>query len=107
MIIYILFHIIIFAVGLKNLKWGNYVGSPEENTPMYIWKRKHKTLVSDFVPLLTNDVFGLSNKSALLLTYSKVILILILIFYLNFIRENFMISYYDLLCLGEIFDIIK
>jgi hypothetical protein len=43
---------------------------------MYIWKRKHKTLVSDFVPLLTNDVFGLSKNSALLLTYSKVNLIL-------------------------------
>ncbi|XP_060836143.1 lysosomal-trafficking regulator isoform X2 [Rhopalosiphum padi] len=57
--------------GLKNLKWGNYVGSPEENVPMYIWKRKHKTLVTNFVPLLTNDVFGLSNNSALLLTYSK------------------------------------
>lgn len=42
---------------------------------MYIWKRKHKTLVTDFVPLLTNDVFGLSNNSALLLTYSKVIII--------------------------------
>lgn len=94
-IVYILFHIIIFTVGLKNLKWGNYVGSPEENIPMPIWKRKHKTLVSDFVPLLTNDVFGLSNKSALLLTYSKVILIFI--FYLNCMRENFMISYYDFL----------
>uniref|UniRef100_A0A2S2Q1U2 Lysosomal-trafficking regulator n=1 Tax=Sipha flava TaxID=143950 RepID=A0A2S2Q1U2_9HEMI len=57
--------------GVNNLKWGTYVGSPEENTPMYIWKRKHKTLVSDFVPLLTNDVFGLSKNSALLLTYSK------------------------------------
>lgn len=63
------------VIGLKNLKWGNYVGSPEENVPMYIWRRKHKTLVSDFVPLLTNDVFGLSNHSALLLTYSKVIII--------------------------------
>lgn len=63
------------AIGLKNLKWGNYVGSLEENVPMYIWKRKHKTLVSDFVPLLTNDVFGLSKNSALLLTYSKVIMI--------------------------------
>lgn len=63
------------TIGLKNLKWGNYVGSLEENAPMYIWKRKHKTLVSDFVPLLTNDVFGLSKNSALLLTYSKVIMI--------------------------------
>lgn len=58
------------------MKWGTYVGSPEENTPMYIWKRKHKTQVSDFVPLLTNDVFGLSKNSALLLTYSKVNLVL-------------------------------
>ncbi|VVC33396.1 Hypothetical protein CINCED_3A019913 [Cinara cedri] len=57
--------------GLKNLKWGSYVGSPEENVPMYIWQRKHKTLVSNFVPLLTNDVFGISKNSALLLTYSK------------------------------------
>lgn len=63
------------VVGLKNLKWGSYVGSLEENVPMYIWKRKHKTLVSEFVPLLTNDVFGLSNNSALLLTYSKVIVV--------------------------------
>lgn len=69
---YLIFYFI-FTLGLKNLKWGNYVGSPEENIPMDIWKRKYKTLVSDFVPLLTNDVFGLSNNSALLLTYSKVI----------------------------------
>lgn len=70
---YFICDIIIFHVpGINNLKWGTYVGSPEENPPMYIWKRKHKTLVSDFVPLLTNDVFGLSNNSALLLTYSKV-----------------------------------
>lgn len=61
-----------FFTGLKNIKWGNYVGSLEEYVPMYIWKRKHKSVVSDFVPLLTNDVFGLSINSALLLTYSKV-----------------------------------
>jgi len=72
---FVLFHM--SFIGLKNLKWGNYVGSPEENVPMYIWKRKHKTLVTNFVPLLTNDVFGLSNNSALLLTYSKVIIITI------------------------------
>lgn len=75
---FVLFHMTF--IGLKNLKWGNYVGSPEENVPMYIWKRKHKTLVTNFVPLLTNDVFGLSNNSALLLTYSKVIIITIVKF---------------------------
>ncbi|XP_050540589.1 lysosomal-trafficking regulator isoform X2 [Daktulosphaira vitifoliae] len=57
--------------GVKNLKWGNYVGSPEEYTPINIWKSKYETRVCDFVPLLTNDVFGLSNNSALILTYSK------------------------------------
>lgn len=60
--------------GVKNLKWGNYVGSPEEYTPINIWKSKYETSVCDFVPLLTNDVFGLSNNSALILTYSKVII---------------------------------
>lgn len=68
---------IISLKGLKNLKWGSYVGSPEEDIPVNIWKRKHRTLVSDFVPLLTNDVFGLSKNSALLLTYSKVSIILV------------------------------
>lgn len=105
-------YLIIFFIGLKNLKWGNYVGSLEENTPMYIWKRKHKTLVSDFVPLLTNDVFGLSNNSALLLTYSKVIIIQILYFFIQRIVcfdciPEFSISLFHFNILGKIVDIIK
>jgi len=70
---------------------------------MYIWKRKHKTLVTDFVPLLTNDVFGLSNNSALLLTYSKVtkITIVKLTFYLKKLYGFFYIIF-AFFCLGKI-----
>lgn len=58
--------------GVKGLKWGNYVGSPSESAPSVVWSSCQNNLVISFVPLITNDVFGLPSCTSLLMTYNKV-----------------------------------
>lgn len=55
---------------IAGIKWGNYVGAPD-NKPVLCWKLKHKTPLASLIPLATGDVFGLSNYTTLLLSYTK------------------------------------
>ncbi|CAL1677884.1 unnamed protein product [Lasius platythorax] len=56
--------------GVSGIKWGNYVGAPD-NKPVLCWKLKHKTPLASLIPLATGDVFGLPNYTTLLLSYTK------------------------------------
>lgn len=56
---------------VHGLKWGSYVGSPAEPEPVIVWRRNHRSTIGLFVPLTTNDVFGLCPMSCLIVSYSK------------------------------------
>ncbi|XP_074593895.1 lysosomal-trafficking regulator-like isoform X3 [Brevipalpus obovatus] len=56
---------------VNGLKWGSYVGSPDELDPLIIFREKCPRKIDSFASLLTNDVFSLEPCTCLLLTYNR------------------------------------
>ncbi|XP_023212426.1 lysosomal-trafficking regulator-like [Centruroides sculpturatus] len=56
---------------IQNLKWGSYVGSPSSLEPLLVWRCNCSSPICKLVPLMTNDVFGLTTRSCLLLNHRK------------------------------------
>lgn len=55
-----------------NVKWGNYVGSLEQNVaPVCVWKESCKKNIMSLISLPSNDVIGLSQQKCLLLERAK------------------------------------
>ena len=56
---------------VSGLRWGNYVGSPDQPDPRLAWSQSHHATVASLVALPTGQVFGLGPNSHLLVMYSK------------------------------------
>ncbi|RWS15169.1 lysosomal-trafficking regulator-like protein [Dinothrombium tinctorium] len=56
---------------VNGLKWGTYVFSPSEPEPLVVCRKNGYSKIAALIPLVTNDVFGISKNSCLMLKYNK------------------------------------
>lgn len=61
---------------MSGLKWGSLLGSPDSPDPVLIWEKMCDSLVAALVPLPSHNdlddlVFGISDKSCLLVQYNQ------------------------------------
>ncbi|XP_040577094.1 uncharacterized protein mv isoform X2 [Lepeophtheirus salmonis] len=53
---------------LFGLRWGNYIGSPDEKNPAIIWSSSIKKLAFTLVPMSNNRIYGLPSNASLIFT---------------------------------------
>ncbi|ESP02686.1 hypothetical protein LOTGIDRAFT_177027, partial [Lottia gigantea] len=56
---------------VSGLKWGNYVGSPEFLPPVPTWMERYPTRITSMVPVSAGVVFGVPEKSCVIVLNSK------------------------------------
>lgn len=60
------------TVGVRSIRWGNFVGSPQRNPPSVMSRKYFSLPIVAFVPLLTNSVHVVFPKTAPLFFYDYV-----------------------------------
>ena len=58
------------AYSVKGLKWGTYLGSPDQQDPVLSWNEKYPSPINMVVSLASGHVFGLGANSCLLVMHS-------------------------------------
>ncbi|CAB4056896.1 LYST [Lepeophtheirus salmonis] len=53
---------------LFGLRWGKYIGSPDEKNPAIIWSSSIKKLAFTLVPISNNRIYGLPSNASLIFT---------------------------------------
>jgi len=51
---------------VTGLQWGDYIGSPDQPSPVITWSSDRKQTTVKLVALSTGEVFGLDPSSTLL-----------------------------------------
>ena len=61
------------SYSVEGLMWGNYIGSPDQSDPVMVWSEQHPATIHSLFALPSKKVFGLKDKSCLLVMHKNAV----------------------------------